>query len=371
MKILNIVSSNVVQDPRVLKQIETIRSMTDTYLIIGKNNERATNERLNNVNFNLKLLGKNIDDTKMISKIINRVKFAFNVSKEIRKYQPDIIHANDFDVLFMVFLSRYRKAKVIYDAHEIYSKNSNINRIKVLSKLVQSIEKQIIKKVDGFVTVSYAAKNYYKNMGYAKEPEVITNAPMLMNTDLETNKHDLFEVVYQGQIVADRGYDEFIHAAKIEKDTRFVIRGFGPLEQHLKEIKEKQQISNSVFDSAVEINELIPKLTESHVGVVLTKPVSVNYEYTVSNKIFECIHAGLPVILSPVREHIYLNNKYHFGIVIDEVTPENIAKAVRTLKSNRVLYQKLRNNAIKATQQLNWQKESEKLKAVYLSEFSK
>ena len=53
----------------------------------------------------------------------------------------------------------------------------------------------------------------------------------------------------------------------------------------------------------MEVTELVKKLSESDIGVVLTKPVSINFEYTVSNKIFECIHAGLPVILSPVKEH--------------------------------------------------------------------
>ncbi|UXU57624.1 glycosyltransferase [Staphylococcus agnetis] len=367
MKILNIVSSNVIQDPRVYKQIQTIKSITNDYLIIGKNNERVTTERMKKVDYNLKLLGKKIDDTKMIIKILNRIKFSYNVIKEIHKYKPEVIHANDFDVLFMVYISGYRKAKIIFDAHEIYAKNSNVNRISFISKFVQIFEKHILKNVHGFITVSYAAKEYYSKMKYPKMAKVITNVPIKRDIDINKSKRQLFEVVFQGQIVADRGYEEFIYAAKIEKDIKFVIRGFGPLEKHLKEIKEKEQIPNCVFDSAVEVSELIPKLTESHVGVVLTKPVSVNYEYTVSNKIFECIHAGLPVILSPVKEHIYLNNKYKFGIVIDEVTPENIAQAVRELKSDTALYQKLRNNAISAAKELNWQNESQKLKALYLS----
>ena len=367
MKILNIVSSNVVQDPRVLKQVETIKTMTNDYLIIGKNNERVTKKRLAKVDFNLKLLGKNIDDTSMMSKILNRIKFTLQVGKEIRSYQPDIIHANDFDVLFMVFLSRYRKANIVYDAHEIYAKNSNVNRIKVLSLLVQKIERRLINNVSGFITVSHAAKAYYQKMKYPKTPEVVTNAPIKQELDLNKHKHRYFEVVYQGQIVADRGYDEFLLAAQIEKGTSFVIRGFGPIENHLKEIKSKMHIQNCIFDDAVEVSELVPKLTESHVGVVLTKPVSVNYEYTVSNKIFECIHAGVPVILSPVKEHQYLNKRYEFGIVIDSVTPEHIAQAVHTLRTNQELYQKLRNNAIQASNELNWQKESEKLKRMYSS----
>ncbi len=46
MRILNIVSSNIVQDPRVLKQIETIKGVTDDYKIVGMNNSQATNKRL-------------------------------------------------------------------------------------------------------------------------------------------------------------------------------------------------------------------------------------------------------------------------------------------------------------------------------------
>lgn len=367
MKILNIVSSNVVQDPRVSKQIQTIKELTNDYLIIGKNNNRATKERLKKVDYHLKLFGKNIDDSKMSTKILNRIKFAFKVVKEIHRYQPDVIHANDFDVLFMVYLSGYRKARIIYDAHEIYAKNANVNRIQLISKLVQLFEKHMIKKVYSFITVSHAAKGYYQTMKYPKVPEVVTNVPIKNEIDLEKNKHAHFEVVYQGQIVGDRGYDEFLLAAQIEKESRFVIRGFGPIEAHLKALKDQKQIQNCIFDEAVEVNELVPKLTESHVGVVLTKPVSINFEYTVSNKIFECIHAGLPVILSPVKEHQYLNDKYEFGIVIDEVTPEHIAQAVHTLRTNQKLYQKLRKNAIEAANELNWQKESEKLKSMYSS----
>ncbi|PTG89346.1 capsular biosynthesis protein [Staphylococcus chromogenes] len=367
MKILNIVSSNVVQDPRVSKQIETIKELTNDYLIIGKNNNRATKERLKKVDYHLKLFGKNIDDSKMSIKILNRIKFAFKVVKEIHRYQPDVIHANDFDVMFMVYFSGYKKANIIYDAHEIYAKSSNINKVKMISSLVQKIERYLVKKVSGFITVSHAAQGYYQTMKYPKIPEVVTNVPLKKQIDLEKNKHIHFEVVYQGQIVANRGYDEFLLAAQIEKETQFVIRGFGPIENHLKTLKSQNHIQNCIFDEAVEVSELVPKLTESHVGVVLTKPVSINYEYTVSNKIFECIHAGLPVILSPVKEHQYLNDKYEFGIVIDEVTPEHIAQAVHTLRTDQKLYQKLRKNAIEAANELNWQKESEKLKELYFN----
>lgn len=65
MRILNIVSSNIVQDPRVLKQIETIKDVTDDYKIVGMNNSQATNKRLENLDCNYRLLGSKVDPKKI------------------------------------------------------------------------------------------------------------------------------------------------------------------------------------------------------------------------------------------------------------------------------------------------------------------
>lgn len=108
MRILNIVSSNIVQDPRVLKQIETIKDVTDDYKIVGMNNSQATNKRLENLDCNYRLLGSKASKN-ILSKLIKRIRFATGVIREIKAYKPDVIHANDFDVLLMVYLSNYKK----------------------------------------------------------------------------------------------------------------------------------------------------------------------------------------------------------------------------------------------------------------------
>ncbi|ARB76794.1 MULTISPECIES: glycosyltransferase [Staphylococcus] len=370
MKILNIVSSNIVQDPRILKQMETIKGITNTHLMIGMNNKNVTKERLDKLDFQYKLFGEKSETTSIFSKLLKRINFTKNVIKQIKKYQPNVIHANDFDVLLMVYLSGYKNANIIFDAHEIYAKNAFINKYAMISKIVEIIEKHIVaKRVDAFVTVSHAAKSYYLKKGYKKTPHVITNAPILDETIKSSdNNNDIKEVIYQGQIVSNRGYEEFVKAAAIQDNTKvnYVIRGFGPQEDEIKKLINSEA-ANVRLDKPVEMKDLVKKLTESDIGVVLTKPVSINYEYTVSNKIFECIHAGLPVILSPVKEHYYLNDKYNFGIVIDDVTPEKIAEAVNKLATDDKLYHELRQNAIKASKILSWQNESEKLKELYLN----
>ena len=71
---------------------------------------------------------------------MKRINFTKNVIKQIKKYQPDVIHANDFDVLLMVYLSGYKNANIIFDAHEIYAKNAFINKYAMISKIVEIIE---------------------------------------------------------------------------------------------------------------------------------------------------------------------------------------------------------------------------------------
>ncbi len=87
------------QDPRVLKQIETIKGVTNDYKIVGMNNSQATNKRLENLDCNYRLLGSKVDPKNILSKLIKRIRFATGVIREIKAYKPDVIHANDFDVL--------------------------------------------------------------------------------------------------------------------------------------------------------------------------------------------------------------------------------------------------------------------------------
>lgn len=367
MRILNIVSSNVVTDPRVTKQLYTISSLTDDYLAIGKNNHLITKKSIENYPYKFKLYGKTTPKESLILKVFRRVIFGIDVIRTIHKFKPDIIHANDFDVLLITALSGYGLEKVVFDAHEIYANNTSITSNPIISKIVEYFEKKIVIRTKAFITVSNSAKQYYIKRGY-REPVVITNAPIFEQKNTNVTKNNGFEVVYQGQIVEYRGYREFLEAGKFlndDKEIKLIIRGFGPIKDSLYEKKTIDKINNVYIDNPVEMTELIEKLKESKVGVVLTQGISANFEYTVSNKIFECIHAGLPVILSPVKEHIYLNNIHKFGIVIDEVTPSKIADAISRLKNDEELYKDLEENAIKAAKIFTWQNESKKLKEIY------
>ena len=105
------------------------------------------------------------------------------------------------------------------------------------------------------------------------------------------------------------------------------------------------------------VNELIPYASRSMVGVAITENTCINFELSVSNKIFEYASAGLPVIMSDIPEHRYLNEKYNFGIILEENTPECFAKAAIKLYTDKAFYNICAENANKLSEEVNWENE--------------
>ena len=97
------------------------------------------------------------------------------------------------------------------------------------------------------------------------------------------------------------------------------------------------------------------------VGVAITESICLNFKLSVSNKLFEYASAGLPVIMSDIPEHRYLNDKYQFGIIIHENTPEAFAEAVIKLYTDKEFYNKCAENAKKLSDEINWENEFSKL----------
>ena len=105
------------------------------------------------------------------------------------------------------------------------------------------------------------------------------------------------------------------------------------------------------------ITSFIRKCSKRRNGVAVTLPVCLNFELSVSNRLFEYAAAGLPVILSDIPEHRYLNQKYDFGLIIADNTTEAFTEAVMRLYTDHELYNRLSINARKLSEEVNWENE--------------
>ena len=372
MKLCIIVGNSLRKDPRVIKQISCAANEGIDVYFIGYMDENYSKQFLESIgcSFSIVDLGKKYQGhlTSIFKKLYREFMHFYLPIKMMVKMKPDIIHSNDFNTLIQAYIaSKICRCKVIYDSHEICAENIGIATNKIRKNAIIFSEKIILKRIGAMISVSHSAAAYFQEKYKIPLPIVITNCPYRQRIPAKQKNGNSFEVLYQGQMYKGRGYEEFVNSAKfINKNINLVVRGYGSIENELKEIVHQNNLGSKVrFDGPVEIKDIVIKASESDVGIVLTQPVNINFKLTVSNKLFEYIHAGLPVILSDVPEHRYLNEKFNFGIIVTNFSPEGIAECINTLLSDPIKYKLLKDNAIRAADILCWENESQKLLSLY------
>jgi hypothetical protein len=92
--------------------------------------------------------------------------------------------------------------------------------------------------------------------------------------------------------------------------------------------------------------------------------MGLSYQYSLANKFFDYIHAGIPQICSNFIEYQHLNDTYSVAI-LSAFDIESIKKSLHLLIESSQLRGELTNNCKLATKDLNWALEKEKLNPIY------
>lgn len=367
MKVCDVVLNSIWYDPRVRKQLTEYKTQGVDICAVGLKCNRYDEEKL-------PLIPCRADIVQIDSRFDGQQRGVFNkLKREQLRHQtvrdaiiaekPDVIHANDLNALIPAYAAtRKLKCRLIYDSHEINVENYTTDGRSPLAMVMECIERFLVRRVDLMVCVSHAAADYFAKKYKIPEPMVVTNCSLQKErVGASIEKNDGFEVLNHGQFYTGRGYDIMVQACALLKDypeIKLAVRGFGRMEAQLHEMVESLENPEQFrFYPPVNVQELIPEAAHSHVGVAITEPICLSFELSVSNKLFEYASAGLPVIMSNIPEHRYLNDKYNFGIVLKENSPDALAKTLIRLYEDRQLYELLAQNACIMSAEVNWETE--------------
>ena len=370
MKVCDVVLDSIWCDPRVRKQINSYMSCEDVEIsCVGLKCSRYDEEKVKEIpcrvdfaEINPKYIGKLRNP---IKKFLREKGVKKAITKLIISHNPDIIHANDLNALIPAYKAAKKlKCKLIYDSHEIFVENFFSQKKRIYAAYLKAKERHIVRRIDKMVCVSHAAADYFEKIYKIDKPMVVTNCSLKSDQFISKNKNEGFEALNHGQFYLGRGYDIMVEAIPYLKDypeIKLAIRGYGYLEKQLRKRAEELGGDNFKFYPPVHVKDLISAASFSRVGVAITEAICLNFKLSVSNKIFEYASAGLPVIMSDIPEHRYLNDKYNFGIVLKEDTPEAFAEAMVKLYTDKELYNAYSKNAIRLSEEVNWENEFQRL----------
>lgn len=269
----------------------------------------------------------------------------------------------DLDTMIPAYLvSKIRRKKRVYDAHEYFSQQKEIVSRPRIYKIWHRIEKRFLPKFSNGYTVSESIAEEFKKL-YKVDYEVIRNVPILKPyKELNRNKKI---ILYQGSVNEARGFEILIPAMK-SVEAVLMIYGDGNYMEQTKALVAENNLSDKIILAGKVSPTLLPTITrQATIGINLVEPFGLNQYYSLANKFFDYMQQGIPQITMDFPEYKRINNQFEVAILLKELSVENVANAINQLLNDKELYKKLKTNSLAAREHFNWQLEEKKLIAFY------
>ncbi|PQJ79305.1 glycosyltransferase [Polaribacter porphyrae] len=281
----------------------------------------------------------------------------------LKKY--DFILANDLDTLpACFFLSKIKKTKLVYDSHELFSEGPELQGRKFVQSFWRRLEDFFLPKIKNAYTVSQSIVEFYDNK-YQNKMGLIRNIPLkndILNIEKVTFPTKNRTILYQGVLNPGRGLKPMIKALHFIDNLDLVIIGYGKVESELRDFVKDQKMTERVhFLGRIAREKLFNYTKKATLGMVLEEPLGLSFQYSLPNKLFDYIHAEIPIIAGNLPEISRIINEYKVGVLVDNYNPETIAKEIKATLENEDLLSDIKVNQQRAKNILCWEVEQKKL----------
>jgi len=295
---------------------------------------------------------------------------------EIVRTRARVYHAHNIHVAPPAWAaSRLRRAKLVYDAHELYGEPHSRGVIaRVAARVSGRTERFVVRRSDVVITTNASrAEALHKRYG-REDVAVLANVPVRVEKVVPLDPgypQGVPVALYQGGIYArSRAFREVI-AAVADLDVHLVIIGFGREAdvQLVQRWADEYAVSAKVHLLPPRpFEELVRTAAAASIGLVPVKADSLNNYLGDTNKLFEYLMAGLPVAASDLPEirRVVTQGDPPVGEIFDPSSPASIAEAIRRVLSDEAAYELRRKEARRlALEQFNWNLEERRLLGLY------
>ena len=275
----------------------------------------------------------------------------------------DYLYAVDSDTLpAFTLLSIIRNKPLVFDSHEYFTEVPELKGATLKKRIWNAVTRAGVRRSRLCITVGPELAGVLSKV-YGKHFTAIRNVPSAIPLP-EVRKAEPPVILYQGALNAGRQLELLIQAMKDLPECKCILAGEGDLSRSLREMA--QGMDNVEFAGLMNPPDLRRLTLECFAGYNLLEPESLSYYYSLSNKYFDYMQAGVPSISSRLPEYLKLNAAHECGVCIDN-TAEAITSTVRHWLNDKTHYRKLKENAIIAAQTLNWENEQKILLNLFKS----
>jgi len=365
-RIVVTVISDLVTDQRVHKVCQTLHDNGYEILLIGAKKKGSL--PLDNRDYSARRINLLFQ-----KKIFFFVEFNIQLFIKLLFIRADIFLGNDLDVMPATFFAaRCRRKKIVYDTHEYYMAMAGLDNKVIRKKIWKTIESYIFPRLRYIYTISDSFCDLYRR-DYNKELKTVRNVPYLHDKNQAVYPElmkkidavipkDRHLLIFQGAgINPHRGAEELVLAMKYLDPEKYhlLIVGGGDIFSLIGKMIDQYKLQTIIT--------IIPKVPfavlrhitgQADLGMSLDKSANLNHRFGLPNKIFDYIHAGVPVLVSRLVEPEKIVNDYQVGTFIENHEPKHIASCIENVFEHPDRLKLWKTNTEKARMALNWENES-------------
>lgn len=354
-KIIVSVISDLVTDQRSLKECSTLYKMGYEVLLVGRKSERSF--LLDELPFKTIRFYNPFRRGPLMYLFFNTQLLCFLLFKK-----ADVLWTNDLDTLLPGFIvSRIKKSKLVYDSREYFTESV----IKKTSKKVwEFLERILFPRLKNVITVNNSIKEVYEKQ-YGVPVTVIRNVPYRLTQKsfvkkplIPTGKKNL--IIQGNGINENRGAEEAVLMMQYLPDEFMLyFIGSGTILDKLKQMTNELRLNHKItFIDLLPYSEMMEYTKQCFLGLIFERiDVSDQHRFSLPNKLFDYLHAGVPVLSSGAVEIKTIIEKYQVGALIENFEPAEIAKTIVDISMNEEIYNQWKQNTFAASNEFNWEKE--------------
>jgi glycosyltransferase involved in cell wall biosynthesis len=281
--------------------------------------------------------------------------------------KADAICAIDLDTILPVYIiTKIKGNKRVYDAHELFCEMKEVVSRPGRYRIWKWIEQFIVPNFKYGYSVCEPITREFEKL-YGVKYGVIRNVPVKIQVnkikELIPDENRFF--LYQGAVNEGRSFETLIPAMK-EVKIPLNIYGDGNYYKQTNQLIQQLQLEQKVFLKGKLKPEDLKQITASaYAGITLFENNGMSNYLSLANRFFDYIMAGIPQIAMNYPSYKQINDEFEVALLLPDTDPKTIAAALNLLLTDFVLYERLKQNCLKAREVLNWQEEEKKLIAFY------
>jgi len=277
----------------------------------------------------------------------------------------DLLVSNDLDTLLPNFLvHKLKRIPIVYDSHEYFTATPELVERPKVQRIWKWIEKTIVPKLKSCITVNASISNLFEQE-YHIPFRIVRNIPRQRKNGEAVSRaslglpEDKKIVLLQGSgINVQRGAEEAVEAMQYLDNVLFLIVGGGDVLPVLKNMVQDLSLQKKVkFISRQTPENLAGYTANADIGLTIDKDTNINYRFSLPNKLFDYIYAGVPILATPLVELKNIITKYEIGDFIENHEPKHIAETIKNMVDDQTRLSKYKANTRKAALELNWENE--------------